>query len=149
MSFFDLLVISGHSVMDAPTNPKFLDFSEFGPYFHVVKSFFLYLLKKKTVKNFIQPKKEQFFWWKWSKTLFSHKYWHLLFQFNVISMLWETYWGALHVCRSKIVDVENSFQIPHIFESSQPWGCYWRGYATHEANQELNWKLRTLSVWEI
>ena len=38
------------------------------------------------------------------------------FCFNyVISMLWETFWGALHVCRSKIGDVENSFHICHIF----------------------------------
>ena len=60
----------------------------------------------------------------------------------VISMLWD-------VCRSKIGDVENSFLIHHIFESLQPRGCSWRGYATQEADQELKWKLRTLSVWEI
>ena len=49
---------------------------------------------------------------------------------NVISMLWEFFRGALYVCRSKI-------------------GCSWRGYTTQEADQELKWKLMTLSVWEI
>ena len=66
----------------------------------------------------------------------------------LISMLWEILWGALHVCRSKMSDVENLFHIRHIFESPQPWGCSWRGYATQEADQELKWKLRTNSVWE-
>ena len=65
--------------------------------------------------------------------IFSHKYGHFLFQ----------------ICRSKIVDVENLFYIHHIFESLQPPGCSWRVYATQEADQELQWKLRTLSVWEI
>ena len=37
-------VISHHSVGDAPTNPKFLDFSQFDPYFHLVKSFFIFFL---------------------------------------------------------------------------------------------------------
>ena len=63
-------------------------------------------------------------------------------------MLWEIFWGALHVCRSKIDDVENSFHTRHIFESQPPRGCSWRGYATQEADQELKWKLRTISVWE-
>ena len=63
-------------------------------------------------------------------------------------MLWEIFWGALHVCRSKIGDVENSFQIRHIFESLWPRGCSLRDYATQEANQELKWKLRTISVWQ-
>ena len=63
-------------------------------------------------------------------------------------MLWEIFWGALHVCRSKIEDVEISFYIRHIFESPRPRGCSWRGYATQEADQELKWKLRTISVWE-
>ena len=36
-------VISHHSVGDAPTNPKFLDFYQFDPYFHLVKSFFIFL----------------------------------------------------------------------------------------------------------
>ena len=67
-----------------------------------------------------------------------------IFGFNyVISMLWEFFWGALHVG-----DVENSFHIRHIFESLQPRGCSWRGYATQEAEQELKWKLRIISVWE-
>ena len=37
-------VISRHSVGDAPTNSKFLDFSQFDPYFHLVKSFFTFFL---------------------------------------------------------------------------------------------------------
>ena len=73
-----------------------------------------------------------------------------IYWFNyVISMLWEIFWGALHVCRSKIDDVENLFPTRHIFESQEPRGCSWRGYATQEADQELKWKLRTISVWEI
>ena len=43
---------------------------------------------------------------------------------------------------------DNSFRIAYMFESLQPWGCSWRGYATQEADQELKWKLRTISVWE-
>ena len=48
-------VISCHSVVDAPTNPKFLDFSNKHPYFHLVKSFFIFFCnfyKKNAVKNF-------------------------------------------------------------------------------------------------
>ena len=67
---------------------------------------------------------------------------------NVINMLWEIFWGALHVCRSKIGDVENSFHICHIFESPKPWDYCWRGYATYEADQELKWTLRTLNCLE-
>ena len=48
----------------------------------------------------------------------------------------------------KFGDVENSFHILYIFEPLQPRGCSWRGYATQEADQELKWKLRTISVWE-
>ena len=88
------------------------------------------------------------FSWKWSKTYFSHKYWHFLFQIcNQYAL--GNFLRALHVCRSKIGDVENSFHIHQIFESPQPRGCSWRGYATQEADQELKWKLRTLYVWEI
>jgi len=57
-------VISCHSVVDAPTNPKFLDFSQFDPYFHLVKSFFIFFenfYKKNAVKNIFRPKKERFF----------------------------------------------------------------------------------------
>ena len=44
-------------------------------------------------------------------------------------MLWEIFWGALHVFRSKIGDVENTLHIRHIFESPWPQGCSWRDYA--------------------
>jgi hypothetical protein len=57
-------IISHHSVGDAPTNPKFLDFSQFDPYFHpgkVIFHFFCNFFKKNAVKFFFQPKKEQFF----------------------------------------------------------------------------------------
>ena len=76
-------VISCHSVGDAPTNSKFLDFSQWNPYFHLVKQFFTFFIhfyKKITVKIFCSPKKRKIFWWKWSKTLFSQKYLHFLFQ---------------------------------------------------------------------
>ena len=54
-------VISCHSVGDAPTNPKFLDFSQFDPYFHLVKSFFTFFCnfyEKNAVKFFFRHKKE-------------------------------------------------------------------------------------------
>ena len=57
-------VISHPSEGDAPTNPKFLDFSQFDPYFHLVKSFFIFFCnfyKKNGVKFFFRPKKKQFF----------------------------------------------------------------------------------------
>ena len=144
-------IISRHSVGDAPTNSKFLDFSQLHPYFHLVNSFFIFFCnfyKKITVKKKFRPKKERFFDKNGQKPFFLKNI--VIFCFNyVISMLWEIFWGALHVCRSKIGDVENSFHIHHIFESSQPRGCSWRGYASQEADQELKWKLRTISVWEI
>ena len=57
-------VISHHSVGDAPTNPKFLDFSQFDPYFHLVKSFFIFFgnfYQKNAVKKNFRPEKEPFF----------------------------------------------------------------------------------------
>ena len=73
-----------------------------------------------------------------------------IFCFNyVISMLWEIFWGALHVCMSKIWRYWNLFHNLLIFEFPQPRGCFWRGYATQEADQEPKWKLMTLSVWKI
>ncbi len=140
-------VISRHSVGDAPTNSKFLDFSQFDPYFHLVKSFFTFFCnfyKKITVKIFFRPKKERFFHENGQKHIFLTNIGIFCFKY-VISMLLEIFWCALHVCRSKIGDVENSFHIRHIFESPQPRGCSWRGYATQEADQELKWKLRTLT----
>ena len=45
----------------------------------------------------------------------------VIFCFNyAIIILWEIFWGALHVSRSKLGNVENSFHICHIFESPQP-----------------------------
>ena len=52
-------VISHHSVGDAPTNSKFLDFSQFDPYFHLVKSFFTFFFvisTKKLPSNLFRPK---------------------------------------------------------------------------------------------
>ena len=57
-------VISHHSVGDAPANPKFLDFCNFDPYFHLVESFltiFYYFHKEIIVENFCPPKKNRFF----------------------------------------------------------------------------------------
>ena len=58
-----LAVISCHFVGNAPNNPKFLDFYQFDPYFHLVKSFFTFFgtFTKISVKIFFRPKKEQFF----------------------------------------------------------------------------------------
>ena len=118
-------IISRHFVGDAPTTSKSLDFSQFDPYFHLVKSFFIFFAistKKLTSKYFFDLKKNDFFMKMVKNIFFCFKY--------VISMLWEILWGALHVSRSKIGDVENSFHILLIFESPQPRSCSWRGYAT-------------------
>ena len=117
----------------------------------VIKSFFIFFCnfyKKITVKFFFRPKKEWFFHKNGQKHIFLTIIGIFCFKY-VISKLWEIFWGALHICTSKIGDVENSFHILHIFESPQPRGCSWRGYATQGADQELKWKLRTLSVWKI
>merc|ERR1712051_390553 len=56
-------VFSHHSVGDAPTNPKFLDFYQFDPYFHLVKSFLIFFVtstKKMASKIFFAPKKNDF-----------------------------------------------------------------------------------------
>ena len=53
-------VISRHSVGDAPTTSKFLDFSQLHPYFYLVK-------KNKFLKKMV-------------KNIFSYKYGHFLFQ---------------------------------------------------------------------
>ena len=113
----------------------------------ILSLFFCNFYKKISVKIFFLPKKEWFFDKNCQKYILLTNIG--IFYFNyVISMVWEIFWGALHVCRSKIGDVENLFNIRHIFESRQPRGCSWRGYATQEADQELKWKLRTISVWE-
>ena len=83
-------VISHHSVGDAPTNPKFLDFSQFDPYFHLVKSFFIFFcnfFKKNAVKIFFQPKKERFFDKNGQKQCFLTNFGIFCFNF-IISMLW-------------------------------------------------------------
>ena len=72
-------VISCHSVVDAPTNSKFLDFSQLHLYFHLVKSFFTFFCnfyKKITVENFYRPDKERFFDENGQKVFFSYKYEH-------------------------------------------------------------------------
>ena len=103
--------------------------------------------KKIAIQIIFTTWKRKKIWRKWSKNIVFKSICTFCFNY-VISMLWGIFWGAVHVCRSKIDDVENSFHIRHIFESPQPRGCSWRGYATQEADQELKWKLRTISVWE-
>ena len=66
-------VISCHSVVDAPTNSKFLDFSQLHLYFHLVKSFFTFFCnfyKKITIKFFFRPNKQWFFFTKMVKIIF-------------------------------------------------------------------------------
>ena len=56
-------VISHHSVGNAPTNPKFIEFSQFDPYFHLVKLFFIFFCnfqKKRPSKFFFNLKKNDF-----------------------------------------------------------------------------------------
>ena len=88
------------------------------------------------------------FWRKWSKSFFSHKYWHLLFQ-NCIQYALRNFLRCITCLYVKNWRCWNSFHIRLIFEFPQPRGCFWRGYATQEADQELKWKLMTLSVWKI
>ena len=66
----------------------------------VIFHFFCNFYKKITVYFFFSPWKRTIFSRKWSKTYFLHKYWHFYFKY-VTSMLWEIFWGALHVCSSK------------------------------------------------
>ena len=101
-------IIYHHSVGDAPTNSKFLDFSNKHPYFHLVKSFFTFFCnfyKKITVKIFFRPKKQRFFDKNGQNHFFLTNIDIYCFKI-VFSMLWEIFWGALHVCMSKIDDVE-------------------------------------------
>ena len=74
---------------DAPTNFKFLDFSQFDPYFHLVKSvftFFCTFYRKISVKIFFRPKKYRFFDENGQKPFFLKNI--VIFCFNyVISML--------------------------------------------------------------
>ena len=79
---------------------------------------------------------------------FSHKYWHLLFQ-NCIQYALRNFLRCITCLYVKNWRCWNSFHIRLIFEFPQPRGCFWRGYATQEADQELKWKLMTLSVWKI
>ena len=102
--------ISCHSVVDAPTNSKFLDFSLLHLYFYLVKSFFTFFCnfyKKITVKIFFRPKIQQLFDENGQNHFFLTNIDIYCFKI-VFSMLWEIFWGALHICMSKIGDVENS-----------------------------------------
>ena len=59
----------------------------------VILKFFCNFYRKITVNFFFTIKKGQ----KGSKLFFTQKYWHFFFQL----WLWEFFWSALHVCRSK------------------------------------------------
>ena len=60
---------------------------------------------------------------------FSNQVWTTLYG-TVLNVYFHTnmgnFWGALHICRPKIGDVENSFHILYIFEPPQPRGSSWR-----------------------
>ena len=74
---------SHYSVVDAPINSKFLEFSQLHPYFHLVKSFFTFFFvisTKKLPSNFFFDLKNNNFLTKMVKIIFSHKYCHFLFQ---------------------------------------------------------------------
>ena len=78
---------------------------------------------------------------------FSHKYWHLLFQ-NCIQYALRNFLRCITCLYVKNWRCWNSFHIRLIFEFPQPRGCFWRGCATQEADQELRWKLRAISIWD-
>ena len=65
-------VISCHSVGDAPTNPKFLDFSQLDPYFHLVKLIFIFFetSTKNMPSNFFFALKKNDFFTKMVKNIF-------------------------------------------------------------------------------
>ena len=78
-----LSIISCHSVGDAPTSFKFLDFSLLHLYFHLVMSFFTCFCnfyKKIIVKIFFPLKKKDFLTKMVKIIFFSHKHWHFLFK---------------------------------------------------------------------
>ena len=120
--------------------PFFLLFPELHLHFHHVKwffNFFFIIFTEKLPPFFFTIKKDDFLT-KMVKTIFYPHIYIGIFSFNYeISRLWEIFWSSIHVCRSKIGNAENLSLIFHIFEYSKPWGCYWRGYATQEADQEL------------
>ena len=76
----------------------------------VIFHFFCDVYEKNAVKIFFRPKKERFFDKNGQKHCFLTNIGIFCFNY-IISMLWEIFWGALHVCRSKIGNVENSFHI--------------------------------------
>ena len=67
--------------------------------------FFCNFYKKITVKIFFRPKKQRFFDKNGQNHFFLTNIDIYCFKI-VFSMLWEIFWGALHVCMSKIDDVE-------------------------------------------
>ena len=101
------------------------------------------------VKNFFWPKKEWFFDKNGQKHCFLTNIG--IFSFNyVISMLWEIFWGALHICRSKLAMLKiHSSCVTFLSLRNLKAAPEEASYATQEADQELKWNLRTLSVWKI
>ena len=97
-----------HNFLTFPNNiPTFIWSSNFS-------HFFVISTKKITVKFFFHPKRERFFDENGQNHFFLTNIGILCFIY-VISMLWEIFWGALHVCMSNSGDVENLFHTRHIF----------------------------------
>ena len=73
-------------------------------------------------KFFFDQKKNDFLTKMVKNNIFSQK---LAFFVSILQSVCfkDFFLGALHVCRSKIGDVENSFHTRHIFESQEPRGC--------------------------
>ena len=67
---------------------------------------------------------------------------------SLISLIWDFLKFHYMSVGQNLSMLKILFHISQILESLQPWGCFWRDYATQEADQELKWKLRTISVWK-
>ena len=108
---------------------------------------FAFSFKKNQRQNFCSPSKMMIFHKNGPKSFFLPKNEHFSFK-SVISMIWVIFWCILLVCRTKIGDFEKSSHNSHIRDPRQPRGRSWGDYATQGADQELKWKLRTISVWK-
>ena len=127
-------VIRSHSVVDAPTNSKFLDFSQLHLYFHLVKSFvtfFCIFYKKNTVKFFFfKPKKQRFLTKIVKIIFFSQILAFIVSNQNCIQYALRNFLRCTTCLYVKNWRCWNLFHNCLIFEFPQTRGCFWKGYAT-------------------
>ena len=112
----------------------------------VIFNFFCNFYQKITFKFFFHPKKEWFFHENGQKHIFYTNISIFWFKY-VISTLWEFFWGAFHVCRSKIHSTsvtflslrnleaapEEAMQLRRLIKNSnESWGPYLLGNLSSE-----------------